>query len=98
MKTQSYWSSVYAARLSRRRVIAATSAVSAAGLFLAACGGNKAAKETTSSPLASPADTTPQAKAGGVMKLTYSNEVNSWDPHVTGTWWSAFGGPVLSRL
>ncbi len=98
MKTQGYWPSASATRLSRRRVIAATGAASAAGLLLAACGGAKSAKVASSSPLAVPVDRTQQAKPGGVMKLTYSNEVNSWDPHVTGTWWSAFGGPVLSRL
>jgi peptide/nickel transport system substrate-binding protein len=66
---ENYWSSVLNARLHRRRGLAMTGALAVGGALLAACGGGEEGGGSDKSSLVSqPADTSKQAKRGGILK------------------------------
>ena len=80
----SYWSSALQRRLSRRQAIAATSIGAAGALFLAACGGGDddgGEKKSASGQLTTPADTTKEAKRGGVWLGSHNADIQTFDPH-----------------
>jgi ABC-type transport system substrate-binding protein len=86
----SYWTKVVSNRISRRRALAATGAGALGAAFLAACGsdndsgssgstGGSTGGSKSNSILATPQDTTSQAKAGGVIKDYYTAELTHMD-------------------
>jgi ABC-type transport system substrate-binding protein len=80
----SYWSKVVQSRISRRRALAATSAGALSAAFLAACGsdddgGSSSGGKDSSGLIASPEDTTSQAKTGGTIKDFYTAELTDMD-------------------
>src|SRR5438067_757814 len=84
MASGGYWAGALSARIGRRRVLAATGAASAAAALLAACGGSKSGKSggeasDKSSLITKPADTTSQAKRGGVIKDRLHADVPTLD-------------------
>jgi peptide/nickel transport system substrate-binding protein len=82
----SYWINLTNARLNRRRLLVTSAAGSAAGLFLAACGGSDSGSGIEdssggkSSLITAPADTTKSAKRGGVLKYFANGDAPSLDP------------------
>src|SRR5262245_50475766 len=68
----SYWSRILDSRISRRRAIVAGAGASAAAALLAACGGSESkgsagpAEKQAASLLATPKETSNEAKPGGV--------------------------------
>ena len=77
MTESNYWLS---RRIARRRVLATGGAGAAAALFLAACGGGSSSsseKKDVSGVLVKPADTTKEAKAGGVFKDSRNADVGN---------------------
>ncbi|HLF79497.1 MAG TPA: ABC transporter substrate-binding protein [Dehalococcoidia bacterium] len=82
-----YWQQALARRTSRRRAIVATGAVTASAAFLAACGGSDSGgdggegKQKASGLLATPSDTSKQAKRGGILRRNVNAEAPSLDPH-----------------
>ena len=98
MTESNYWLS---RRLGRRRVLATTGAGAAAALFLAACGGgsdSSSQKKDASSVLVKPADTSKEAKAGGVFKDSRNADVGNWDPMASGVWWGFINPVIFGRL
>jgi ABC-type transport system substrate-binding protein len=82
-----YWSSVLDSRISRRRALAVTGSTAAAAAFLVACGGsdNGGSKDGDKSGLlATPVDTSKQAKRGGINKWYFTSENATLDIHVAG--------------
>lgn len=82
----SYWSTVLDRRLSRRRTLAASGAAALGGAFLAACGGDSggdARPKDTSGLVYQPADSTKQAKRGGVWKWYQTADIVGLDPYFT---------------
>ena len=84
----SYWNAISQVRVSRRRAIVATSGTAAGSLLLAACGGSKSGGGTSSAPaknesslVATPVDTTKQAKVGGSFKWYSPSEPAHFDIH-----------------
>jgi len=99
----SYWQTLAARRLSRRRAIALAGGASASAAFLAACGGDDDSGSTgggepSSSLVAKAEDSTSQAKRGGIIKSSIATDAGSWDPHVRGAWFGTLGGLIYSRL
>ena len=92
-----YWSRTLAARLTRRRALAAVAGGAVASALLSACGGDSPAGEQ-SSALARPQDTTNRAKKGGVLKLSRTNDVPAFDPHNFGAPFAALNEILYSRL
>ena len=87
---ESYWQTKLAARISRRRALAATGATAAGAALLAACGGSDSdnsssggsgEKPSQAGALTRPADTTKEAKKGGVWLGTHNADVQTFDPH-----------------
>src|SRR4051812_3795912 len=77
----SYWNKTISARLSRRRVLAATG-LSAAAAFLAACGGSGSddkPKQDVSSLLSQPVDTMSKAVRGGTWPTTITADPPHFD-------------------
>ena len=81
-----YWSAISQARTSRRRALIATTSTAAAAAFLAACGGS--GSSSTSAPakneaslVATPVDTSKQAKTGGTFKWYSPSEPAHFDIH-----------------
>jgi peptide/nickel transport system substrate-binding protein len=75
---RSYWSNVMTQRLGRRRALAGAGATAAAAALLAACGGGGGESKGDSSSLVSnAADTTKQAKRGGIIKDRWSADTPS---------------------
>ncbi len=77
----SYWTAILDHRISRRHALAASGAMTASAAFLAACGGNDNKKGAASSDnadksglITKAADTSKQAKRGGVVKWFAPNE------------------------
>lgn len=83
MSNLSYWAQVTQRRIGRRRVLAASGAAVASAAFLAACSGGDPTdgKATTdkSGLIYTPADTTVQAKPGGVVKTVASADITTFD-------------------
>ena len=77
---RSYWSSVSASRLSRRRVLVGAGSTAAAA-FLIACGGGGSdnTPEPGNSLVATAVDTTKQAKRGGTIKDRWSADTPTLD-------------------
>ena len=100
MISQSYWAGSLTKRVGRRRALAGA-ALATGGVALGlACGSSRSSssQQQATSGLPVPVDTTKQSVPGGAMLSSYTNDVNNWDPHIAGTWWGTFGGPVLNRL
>jgi ABC-type transport system substrate-binding protein len=85
--TQSYWSSVMAGRVSRRRGLSAAAAAGAATALLAACGSDggteTAGKKDSSGLVYDSVDSTKQAKRGGVFKWYQTADIVGLDPYFT---------------
>lgn len=83
-----YWSSLAATRLTRRRALAATGSLAAGAAFLAACGGGSSDSGGKSgdktSLVTKPADTSKEARRGGVSKWFFPSENATLDIHVAG--------------
>jgi peptide/nickel transport system substrate-binding protein len=80
--SENYWQRFTTTRIARRRALAATGSAALGAAFIAACGGdNDSAGDSgdSSGLVATPQDTTKQAKKGGVLPYP-SREPNSLDP------------------
>ncbi|HEY7269002.1 MAG TPA: ABC transporter substrate-binding protein, partial [Dehalococcoidia bacterium] len=84
----SYWNSLTANRLSRRRALASAGVAGVGAAFLAACGGGSSdsGKPTESSAskdksglVSEPLDSTSKAKAGGTIKTFYTADILHFD-------------------
>ena len=84
----SYWDSVLARRISRRRGLAILGGGAAGAAFLAACGGDDQADEEglrdSSGLLAPVEDTSDQAKKGGTLTLSYVRDPLHFDGQAQG--------------
>jgi peptide/nickel transport system substrate-binding protein len=82
--TGNYWSGILSQRIARRRALAATGATAAGAALLAACGGGDDAGSggDSSGLVTKPADTTKQAKRGGVLKWFHGGEPANLDVQV----------------
>ncbi len=81
-----YWNSTMQSRLTRRRALTATGVTAGAALFLAACGGGSdkssgGEKKSASGLVATPEDTTKDAKKGGIWLGTHNADIQTFDPH-----------------
>src|SRR5436190_17369000 len=94
-----YWTRLLTGRLNRRRAVAAVGAGFSAAVLLAACGndGDKPNGDN-SGLLTKPVDSSKEAKQGGVMKMSRSSDIQHWDPHFSGAWWSFANPAVYSRI
>jgi peptide/nickel transport system substrate-binding protein len=94
-----YWTRTLAARLSRRRALSASGVALAGAALVAACGGNESdGAKDTSSLLATPTDTTKQAKRSGVLKRNFNSDFPSLDPSQNYSGSSGLYETVLGRL
>jgi peptide/nickel transport system substrate-binding protein len=101
-----YWARFMGARLTRRRALATGAATTAGSVLLAACGsGNDSGSGKSSgstggsnSLVASPADTTKEAKRGGLLKDRTFADPPSFDPYTANNPWNAIGPQVYSSL
>src|SRR5688572_17504105 len=83
--SDSYWTARLHRRLSRRRMLAASSAGVAGAAFLAACGGGDSDSDKDVSKLVSkPEDTTSKAVKGGVLGYFTNADPESFDPFLSG--------------
>jgi ABC-type transport system substrate-binding protein len=99
MSEGSYWTRLLQARLSRRRAAMASAGAGAGALLLGACGGEDSGGAGDSSTLVvKAADSTKDAKPGGVMKDSRNADIGHWDPHLSGAWWSFANPAIYSRL
>ena len=98
--TNSYWSQTLTQRLSRRRALAATGAVTAGAALLAACGGSDSGGggQEASSLLTKPTDTLKQAKKGGILKRNFNSDFPSLDPSQNYSGSAGLYETVLGRL
>jgi len=83
----SYWSRFLKQRVGRRRSLAAAGSLAGGSLLLAACGGGESGgeeKQGGSSLLATPADTSKQAKRGGTVKDSVNREPGHFDGQAQG--------------
>jgi peptide/nickel transport system substrate-binding protein len=80
MPAKGYWDTITRKRLGRRRALVAAGGGAAAAAFLAACGGGDSGGDggDTSGLIHTPADTSGQAKSGGVLKTVAPADVQ---PH-----------------
>jgi peptide/nickel transport system substrate-binding protein len=69
-------------------------------VLLAACGGGDGGSESedSASLLVKPVDSSKDAKQGGVMKDSRNADIQHWDPHFSGVWWSFANPAVYGRL
>lgn len=96
---KSYWQRTLESRMSRRRAMALTGATAAGAALLAACGGGTdSGGQDTSGLLSKPADTTKQAKRGGILRRNISAEAPSLDPHQNFAPVVPFYETVMGRL
>ena len=80
-----YWTKSLRSRLSRRRLLAASSATAVGAALLAACGSDSNGNEGDGGGLLTePVDTTAQARRGGVFKDNFEIEPTTWDPTQSG--------------
>lgn len=83
--SDSYWQDTVTRRISRRRALIATGGTAASAAFLAACGGGDSGSgggtKESSGLLTKPADTSKQAKRGGILRRNLAAEAPSLDPH-----------------
>jgi ABC-type transport system substrate-binding protein len=95
----SYWTNILQRRVSRRRGIAATGGAGAAALLLAACGGGSDADNDKSSLLATPKDTSGDAKPGGVWINRLMSAADTMEPvAATGSVGFTHTMPVYSKF
>jgi peptide/nickel transport system substrate-binding protein len=89
-------------RISRRRVLALAGAGSATALLVACGGGGSSStaadKKPASSLVEEVADTSKQAKPGGVLRSSRTGDALTWDPHVTSSQWNGTIAAIYSRL
>lgn len=94
-----YWTRLLTGRLNRRRAVTAVGAGFSAAVLLAACGNDGDKPNGDSSGLLTkPVDSSKEAKQGGVMKMSRSSDIQHWDPHFSGAWWSFANPAVYSRI
>ncbi len=104
MSSNGYWNSITQARVGRRRLLIGTGTAAASAAFLAACGGSNnkssggagATSGDKSGLLATPADTTSQAKAGGVLKHYSTSDTLNFDSLSSNTAQVVGQGSVLA--
>jgi ABC-type transport system substrate-binding protein len=97
----SYWSRIVSSRWSRRRALGVAGGASAGALLLAACGGSKDSSGVTgdkSGLLVKPADTTRQAKRGGVIRDSRPTDFDTMFPFQSGMTNVSFFEMTYSRL
>ena len=85
--SNSYWSNVSRQRLSRRRVLGASSAGVAGAALLAACGGGDddgGGGGNKSGLVSQPVDTTKSAVKGGILGYFTNADPESFDPFLSG--------------
>lgn len=96
MAPRNYWDRVAAHRVTRRRAIAGTGALTASAAFLAACGGGDDdnggtggtggnAVKDESGLIHTPVDTSADAKTGGIYKHYTSGDVTHFDAVISDT-------------
>ncbi len=97
-----YWQRILATRVRRRRALGAAGGLAAASALLAACGGGDSdgggATRDGSGLLSKPADTSKQAKRGGVLRRNVTSEAPSLDPHQNFAPVVPFYETVMGRL
>jgi hypothetical protein len=102
-----YWSKLGNQRVGRRRALAFSGGALAASAFLAACGDGGGAKQSEggdkSGLISKPADTTGQAKQGGVIKDFFVNDAPHFDAAASNAsgvinWVSSFAYPQMVKL
>lgn len=103
MAEKSYWSTLTHRRFNRRRGLAIAGLGGAAAL-IAACGGADSSPESgkqkpqASSLVEEVADTSKQAKTGGVLKISRTGDTLTWDPYVTSSQWNGTISQIYGRL
>src|SRR6266542_2392439 len=100
---ESYWSKILTQRLGRRRALAATGGTAASAVLLAACGsgssGSSSGKGTANSGfVATPSDTTAQAKRGGISKDRAFADPPTLDILTSNNPWGSAGQKVYNSL
>ena len=100
---QPYWNRSSTSRLTRRRALKTGGGAALARRFsrpVVAAAGKKRRlkKEKTSSLVTKAADTSKDAKRGGVLKLSASGEPQNWDPHGLTSSTAALTEMMYSRL
>jgi len=81
-----YWSTTMSSRASRRRVLAAGGAFTAATAILAACGGDSEDSQEAEQPglVRAAEDTSKQAKKGGTYVRSLAADIANLDPYIPG--------------
>ena len=77
-----YWATLAAKRVNRRRVIAGSVGTMLGASLLAACGGQSDKGDAASGLVTKLVDTTTQAKAGGVLKISQPTDIQTFNPYV----------------
>src|SRR3954468_13054147 len=95
-----YWTSLTTRRIRRRQTLAATATGVGAAMLLAACGGGSDNKQSGqgSGLITQPADTSSNAKRGGVWPDSHTADVQTFDPQFMSIPSSPLGILAYSRL
>ena len=100
---ESYWANVLNQRLGRRRALAATGVAATSAVLLAACGSGSSNSSSgkgadSSGFVAKPADTTAQAKRGGISKDRAFADPPTLDILTSNNPWGSAGQKVYNSL
>ena len=102
-----YWTKIVSQRVGRRRALAMGGGAMAASAFLAACGGSNGSQPSDggdkSGLISKPADTTGQAKQGGILKDFFVGDAVHFDASASNAsgvinWVSSFAYPQMVKL
>jgi ABC-type transport system substrate-binding protein len=106
---KSYWSNIVGHRLSRRRALSVAAGTAATAALLAACGSSGGSATGPSKGgdksglIASPVDSTAQAKPGGILKDYFTGDAVHFDALASNAngvinWVSSFAYPMMTKL